>query len=466
MAERIAQALFDVLAIGTRRAGVRLLAEELSWWATADEDAIGAVFLDRTDGDFCYVILARDAVGRFAAHEVQCGFASERIASVRLRLAMEDLVRSPDFNGVIVQGGEPRSPLNLFIDRNVPDALLHPSFLVLRDDPSRAPSRFVFAAISPWLVTSDRHLVAEFQGSQFDQRLWEIYLWAMFRDQGMDVEHREAPDLIVSEPGLSFAVEATTVASSRSGALSDLPAINTPADIAAFLLDYMPIKFGSALTSKLKKRNAAGEHYWEMRGCESIPFVLAIADFHRAPDPEHGQPFGSMTYSQSALSTYLYGSRRILEQVDGKKARSESIERHVYRGKEIPSGFFRLPAAENVSAVIFSNAATLAKFDRMGVLAGQGDPLSVYIRAGVLFDPDPDAFRGIPFRADVRDPSYQERWGDDVQVFHNPRALRPLPDSALPEAVHFREIDGTLMCDDRGGRVLSSSTFIGRPRAF
>ena len=57
--------------------------------------------------------------------------------------------------------------------------------------------------------------------------------------------------------------------------------------------------------------------------------------------------------------------------VDGKLViTNRDLKSHTFKGKTIESGFFSLPDAENVSAVVFSNAGTLAKFDRIGVLAG------------------------------------------------------------------------------------------------
>ena len=42
------------------------------------------------------------------------------------------------------------------------------------------------------------------------------------------------------------------------------------------------------------------------------------------------------------------------------------IDKHKFGTKEIPSGFFAQPNAENVSAVLFSNSGTIPKFNRMG----------------------------------------------------------------------------------------------------
>ncbi|WP_281801861.1 hypothetical protein [Methylocystis echinoides] len=458
MARPISQTLFDLLAIGTRRSITRVMSTELSWWSTLDGDILGTVFRDTCDQDYGWILLVRDLVGRFRCADIQVSFRTERIATARLRIAMAEKNRDPTFTGLEEQGDEPKVPLDLFEDRSIPEARLHKYYLELRDRPARNPARKVFEAISPWLVSSDPHLVKEFQESQFDQRLWEIYLWTMFRDQGYDVEHREAPDLKVTSPWFSFSVEATTVAPSTAGPLALHPDPQTPEEIAAFLTDYMPMKFGSPLVSKLKKVDAQGRHYWEKPGVEDMPFVLAIADFHKEAD---GLSPASLTYSQGGLYPYLYGTRVSVEAVDGQVIfRNEPVTEHTYNGKSVPSGFFDLPDAEHVAAVVFSNAGTIAKFDRMGVLAGFAPPKHTYIRMGYVFDPDPNALVGIPFSIDVSNPAYTEYWGDEVQVFHNPRALRRVPPEAFPDAAHFFYENGKLSTIDRGGRVLSSMTMI------
>jgi hypothetical protein len=121
----------------------------------------------------------------------------------------------------------------------------------------------VFKELGPWLAPSDPHFVNEFQTKQFDQRLWELYLWAVFRELGYDVTQPEAPDFHIVSPRGEFTVEATTCAPSEGGVLADHPDPKTPAEMKAFLRDYMPMKFGNSLTSKLNKKNASGESYWE-----------------------------------------------------------------------------------------------------------------------------------------------------------------------------------------------------------
>lgn len=90
----------------------------------------------------------------------------------------------------------------------------------------------------------------------------------------------EAPDFRCKGPGIDFCVEATTVGPSTSGVLAEHPNPKTPEERLAFLENYMPMKFGSALSAKLNKTNAAGLHYWEMEEARNKPFAIAIADFH------------------------------------------------------------------------------------------------------------------------------------------------------------------------------------------
>ena len=223
---------------------------------------------------------------------------------------------------------------------------LHRHFKLMIDTPGRAPARAVFQEIGPWLTPSDPHFVHEFQFTQFDQRLWELYLWAAFRELGFDIEQPEAPDFLCRAPGIDFTVEATTVSASSAGPLAAHPNPKTDEEMQDFLANYMPMKFGSALTSKLNKKNRAGESYRERGVTANKPFILAVADFHK---PGGIAEIGSMTYTQSALWPYLYGHRVQWELVDEKlEIRAIKNPDHVYGEKTIPSGFF--------SAVLFSNA--------------------------------------------------------------------------------------------------------------
>jgi len=91
-----------------------------------------------------------------------------------------------------------------------------------------------------------------------------------------------------------------------------------------------------------------------------------------------------MVWSREALPSYLYGVHAKVEVgPDGPGAVGTIVDRLL--GPEgIPAGLFRDPAMSHVSAVIFSNAATLSKFNRMGFLAGWQPSGLTMTRSGVF----------------------------------------------------------------------------------
>jgi hypothetical protein len=458
----ISRSRFNLFAIGTRRAGVQLIFEELSWWASPDGRLIAVVGRDLVDNDFSWALLARDGIGRFRFVKGHCDYKRLSQAEAALWKVMSDTLQTEDIITLGRQGDETNAPIDLLqvpVDRD--PATLHPYFKILLDHAARAPARAVVREIGRWLAPQDPHLVQEFQTSGFDQRLWEIYLWAAFHEFGLDVDQLEAPDFRCRAPGVDFTVEATTAAPSTMGPLASHPNPQTEKEIAEFLSGYMPMKFGSALRTKLNKKNAGGLHYWEREESKDKPFLLAIADFHKAADKNE---LGSMTYTQSALWRYLYGRRVDWEFVDDKLVITPTkINTHRYGEKEIQSGFFEDPLAANVSAVLFSNAGTLSKFTRMGIVAGFAPPGVKYFRSGFKGDSDPNAVIGKRFVSDVTAPGYKEYWTDEIQVFHNPNAKHRLKFDALPGASHHYLDGDTLKSLVPEDAILSSFTMIMQP---
>ena len=225
----------------------------------------------------------------------------------------------------------------------------------------------------------------------------------------------------------AFNVEAMTVnpTQNEAGRITPQPSRDSEKEKRDFLREYMPIKFGSTLTSKLAKK------YWEKPHVAGKPLLFAIQDFS-AP--------GSMVYTRSALPIYLYGyefdwthgSNGLLKIIPKK------IAEHRWGTKIIPSGFFDMPGAENVSAVLFNNSGTIAKFKRMGVLAGFGSRRLKMFRKGYAVNPDPNATLPRPFRYVVNASDHRETWTEGLDVFHNPRAKHPIKPAMLPGAAHHR----------------------------
>ncbi|MCV6545679.1 MAG: hypothetical protein OIF56_00075 [Cohaesibacter sp.] len=449
-------ARFQLLTIGARAADSRLVSGEVSYWSDLDEQILGLISIDYTDEDYVWMIFARDRIGRFRCCDLEVNLSSEPKATEALISKMATLVKEGiplDFGS---QGDEPNAPFDLLSVAHSSE--LHEYFKITQNDPGHMPAKMAIKEIGPWLAPSDPHFVREFQTTAFDQRIWELYLWAAFRELGFDVLQPEAPDFFCSSPTASFTVEATTVSPSTSGPLADHPDPKTPEEQAEFLKHYMPMKFGSSLTSKLNKRNAAGEPYWDRPETQGKPFIIAVADFHKPSDLEN---LGSMTYSQGALWPYLYG-RRVVYQAkgDGGYWRMVDGSEHIYGGKTVPTGFFDLPGAENVSAVLFSNAGTLPKFNRMGLLAGYVPQNYIYFRQGYRYDPSPDAYVGIPFQENILSPDYEEYWSDELQLFHNPNAKNPISPEIFSGITQYYFQDNDLHSITPENSIISSFTSV------
>jgi hypothetical protein len=303
------------------------------------------------------------------------------------------------------------------------------------------------------LPNPDANFATDFQTNNFASRLFELYLLACFREQGLVVrQDHVSPDFWIEKGGDECWIEAVTANSEmpRSSGIGDW--VHAPVDRNERLTGAPAERFAKTLRGKLQR------NYHELEHVKDQPFALAIADFHES---------GSMVWSREALPTYLYGLRADVEG-EGAQRRAIGTPINNLTGKHgIPAGLFRDPDFAHLSAVIFSNAATLAKFNRMGFLAGWRPPGLSMIRRGILFDRTPGALEPIDFELSIDSSEYQalwpwgEAWCQELEVFHNPLATHPIPFDLIPGATHWFERDGDVECSTIwANSVISSITYL------
>ncbi len=332
------------------------------------------------------------------------------------------------------QGDETGDPVDFF-DFTRKAKELNADFVQLATLEAYSPARDIIEVMMRWYEDADGNFIEQFQTTGFDQRIWELYLFAAFTEMGYELDRSvPVPDFLCSTLDGSFAVEAMTVGPTRrSGSVVTPPPLTTPENIENFRRHYMPIKFGSALFSKLQKA------YWNRPNVKGKPFLFAVEDFSSP---------ASLTYSRSAFEHYVFGYEHDWYFDDHGRLliTPQKIETHSWGGKVIPSGFFNQPDSQNVSAVLFSNSGTIAKFNRMGILSGFGSKRVLLIREGTCVDHDPNAAAPKAFRHVVNARDYSETWTEGLDVFHNPRALIPLhPDLVTGAAHHFLQEDGKMV---------------------
>lgn len=438
---------FNALGGYARQPEAILFAEEIRYFAHANERVLGMVIRDRNDNDFGGMVFGRDRRLRFRWVSGTGFFNSQRRAEVELRREMERVDALPDDK--YYQGDEIGKPVDFFTPV-VPINRLNPNFLKLRDEEVFSAAKGIIVEMMRWYEDADGNFIEQFQTTGFDARIWELYLFAAFREMFYTTDKTyPAPDFLCKNLDDQFYVEAVTVNPTRdkAGNIVPEPSFNSREDFDNYRLHYMPIKFGSPLTSKLAKR------YWNLPHVAGTPLLLAVQDFS---SPQ------SMLRSRSAFETYMYGYAHDWERDgDGKlKIIPRKLASHKWGAKEIPSGFFDLPEAENVSAVVFSNSGTISKFNRMGKLAGFGSPRLRLERIGFAVDHDPNATEPEKFRHFVNAPDYTESWSEGLDVWHNPRAKIPLDVQALPTVAHHHlRPDGQVKSVTPHWHPLSSFTF-------
>lgn len=415
-----------------------------SFWA-ADRERLFALVHTTTKirPDVRVSLIVRDDMKRYrpalhsqlfpsvrAAEDALCGAFGDEILKMEVSVA-------PDGRGPGV---------DLFAPVADP-AKLSGAFRYLRDGNNQSAARALLAELGHWIIDRDGNLVKDFQTTGYSARLWEIYLHFAFRELGLAiVENHARPDFELMATGSRIFVEATTV-NAPGGGVTDLhagPPPMPPDDLWQYLEEVMPLRFGSPMHSKMQKR------YWDLGHVSGHPFVLAIADFHDS---------ASMTWSHTAMPIYLYG--RSAEVIDGDEGMQGAVEKRLAgfaRKDEVLRPFFEQDDGEHVSAVLFSNAGTISKFNRMGVKAGFGDRYVALRRMGIRNNPAPGALVPIDFSEDVEGLGYDEQWADELIMFHNPQARHPVDEDAFPGIVHYFQEGDDVVWRGPPFRVLSSAT--------
>lgn len=283
----------------------------------------------------------------------------------------------------------------------------------------------------------DKDFVKQFQSTNCDARIWELYLMTAFDELGFDLQRKhDRPDFELKKNDLTIFVEAVT----SNPAKDDIPIdklqilreVNDD-DWNGFVTNLRAkslLRLSGALFTKLNKE------YWKLDWVKDKPFVLALAPFHHSL---------AQWLSDSILTSYLYGFETTWHyDENGKlKIKTHRLKEHSRpKGQEpIPSNFFGLENSENISAVLFSNSATISKFTRMGTIQGLGHPDVIIKRFGSMINHDPNAIDGLPFSYTVGNEDPPETWREGLIMYHNPNAKHPIDAKLFPDIGHayFKE---------------------------
>jgi hypothetical protein len=422
--KRITRSRFEALAGYIRRPENIVFARELEWYFTKDERVLAVLIQDRIDEDFGGIVLGRDARKRFRAVDVTPFSESIDLARDLLLEHSQNWSLRPDSD--FIQDDEKGTPMDVFTSA-APKKRHSPAFLRVAAAQAFSPARALIEAMMPYYEDVDGNFVEQFQTDAFDARFWELYLFALLTEQGFAFDRSfQAPDFFCRRFQEDVFVEAVTVNPTTTGGVIKEPEVpEDKADFIKYYKEYMPMKWGSPLTSKLKKE------YWKLPHVGGKPIVFAIQDFHVSR---------AMTFLSHSIVSYLYGISfsALYDQHGRLTVTSTPRPSHKWGNKEVETGFFQLPNSDHISAVITNPTATISKFNRMAYLAELGSRSVRMSVEGFCHDHDPNAAVPKPFAFDVNHPKYSETWAEGANVYHNPNARVPLDESFLPDAAHHR----------------------------
>ncbi len=307
----------------------------------------------------------------------------------------------------------------------VDDNRMHPSFRGVQESKAHRGAKQLMNEFFSQMEERDGNFVEQFQTTGFDARTFELGLFACFRSNGFNVDQSHGrPDFILSKGSASLAIEAVT-----SNPPEHLRFKNTAPyleslsneEILKKIEDEVPIKMGSPLYSKLKKR------YWELPHCERLPLIFAIQPFHEP---------GSLFYTSAGLSSYLYGTKQFPTWTeDGELVVGETrVDKHQYGKKTIPSCFYGQPDTENISGVLFCNGLTISKFTRMAFQKGYHREGMRITRSGSYYDRDPNSALAPTYEYVLGQPGVpEETWSQGMVLLLNPNAKEPVPSEFLQD---------------------------------
>lgn len=421
----------------------------VTFWLSDDGLGSGVIRRDENDGTFGILAMRRRVDNVWSVIADKHDFTTAEEALTDLQHFLCDGGREP-----IPPGVRPHLPLHDVAARK-PSGL----FKILSQR-SHWAAAWILNQTYLALPRPDPNWVSDCQTSNFHTRMWEAMLIACFREQGILVtQPHESPDFrLENRRGGVAWVEAVTANPQTHYEHVGASPVAAPEDIRELFFGAASVRFAKTLGNKLSRR------YDELPYVKGQPFAIALADF---------QAGSSMIWSRQSLVGYLYGTGATEVLADGSRCSKPITATELIGPSRFPAGLFSDTRSAELSAVIFSNACTLGKFNRIAISMGF-DPQGLrYSRVGEFFDRTPGATRGIPFCMDVSSQEYRalwcyghEPWSAELEVFHNPYARNPMSRELLPEATHWFENHEGLVCESyHAPAILRSRTLIQKESA-
>lgn len=260
----------------------------------------------------------------------------------------------------------------------------------------------------------DNKFVKEFQSS-FNPCFWELYLFAVLKDYGLDVDWSySSPDFVIDSESGGFCIEATTAGAAQDK-LNEWDALKSGIDIKSIDLNELNreaiIRLSNSVNSKYKLFLS---QYNQLPQVRNKPFVLAVAPFE--------QPYFNLQYNRpirALLYDFYVDEEEHMKHPErypnGPAGKELGV---IFKDNDAPIklGLFMDDELAGISAIIFSCTATFGKLRALS-----RNPGIVVFRSVWADGPD-----GAIIQKAEKGKDYEESLVDGLQIYHNPCARNPL----------------------------------------
>jgi hypothetical protein len=174
----------------------------VSGWKCDNSRGVGGVLLNHDTGDFAIRAFRRRIDHCFTITASESGFKSHEAALAELTARM----RPGEEAEPIPPSKKKRRPLLPAKSKEISKI-----FKLLTESLSHYPALMAAGEIYFAMPNPDDNFVTDFQTENFDSRLFELYLFACFREQGATVsQEHESPDFLIARAGHQCGIEAVT----------------------------------------------------------------------------------------------------------------------------------------------------------------------------------------------------------------------------------------------------------------
>jgi hypothetical protein len=320
---------------------------------------------------------------------------------------------------------------NLF-QECVDKSKLHPNFTALLGEDNSIARDY----INQWadgFIDRDGKIVKEFQ-TTFNSTFWELYLFSVFKKWSFAIDFtHQSPDFNITSP-FTVAVEAVianNAITEQAEWQREYSKPNEPDEMAKIIYTST-LRLSNALITKRKKFKS---EYSSLRHIIGKPFILAVAPFD--------QPF-FWEQTQQAINQVLYGYKKPIYK-DNDEKNERIILGHEYidfiikdNGAEIPLGFFSNNLMPEISAIIFSNVATVGKVRAMTKDIDKSEMFFIFSK----FNRD-----GLhPFEGMLPKKQYYEGLEDGLGILLNPYAIHPVDEKFIEMFPNYTIWDTEMRC--------------------